>query len=85
MKLGLVCREKKKVLKNANVLFGSRSSSPTPIRSAAANGPASLFPLIVDPTIYERLSAILDSSGRRCLLRSLIRGLGRDQSVDGKP
>ena len=48
-------------------------------------GEGTLGALIADPTIYERLSAILDNSGRSFLLRTLIRGLGRNQSQDGTP
>ncbi len=42
-------------------------------------GEGTLGALIADPTIYERLAAILDGAQRSLILRSLIRGLGRDQ------
>jgi phospholipid/cholesterol/gamma-HCH transport system substrate-binding protein len=41
-------------------------------------GEGTLGALIVDPTIYERLSAILDGASRSFLLRRFIRGLGND-------
>jgi phospholipid/cholesterol/gamma-HCH transport system substrate-binding protein len=47
-------------------------------------GQGTLGALLADPTIYERLSAILDSSGRSFLLRSLIRGLGTSPSQHGQ-
>jgi phospholipid/cholesterol/gamma-HCH transport system substrate-binding protein len=46
------------------------------------DGEGTLGALIVDPTLYERLSSILDGASRSFLLRSLIRGLGKT-SVDG--
>ena len=46
-------------------------------------GEGTLGALIVDPTLYERLSNILDGASRSFLLRSLIRGLGK-RNVDGK-
>lgn len=42
-------------------------------------GEGTLGALIADPTIYERLAAILDGAQRSFILRSLIRGLGKDQ------
>ncbi len=45
-------------------------------------GEGTLGALIADPTIYERLSSILDGASRSFLLRSLIRGLGKND--DGK-
>jgi phospholipid/cholesterol/gamma-HCH transport system substrate-binding protein len=41
-------------------------------------GEGTLGALIVDPTVYDRLAAVLDGASRSMLLRSLIRGLGRD-------
>jgi phospholipid/cholesterol/gamma-HCH transport system substrate-binding protein len=46
-------------------------------------GEGTLGALIVDPTLYERLSSILDGASRSFLLRSLIRGLGK-KTTDGK-
>jgi phospholipid/cholesterol/gamma-HCH transport system substrate-binding protein len=46
-------------------------------------GEGTLGALVMDPTIYERLSAILDGVARSRLLRSLIRGLGRDADASG--
>jgi phospholipid/cholesterol/gamma-HCH transport system substrate-binding protein len=46
-------------------------------------GQGTLGALIVDPTLYERLSRLLDGASRSFLLRSLIRGLGK-QNDDGK-
>jgi phospholipid/cholesterol/gamma-HCH transport system substrate-binding protein len=46
-------------------------------------GEGTLGALIVDPTLYERLSRILDGASRSFLLRSFIRGLGKG-NVDGK-
>jgi phospholipid/cholesterol/gamma-HCH transport system substrate-binding protein len=46
-------------------------------------GEGTLGALIVDPTLYERLSSILDGASRSFLLRSLIRGLGK-KNTDGK-
>jgi phospholipid/cholesterol/gamma-HCH transport system substrate-binding protein len=46
-------------------------------------GEGTLGALIVDPTLYERLSNILDGASRSFLLRSFIRGLGK-KNVDGK-
>jgi phospholipid/cholesterol/gamma-HCH transport system substrate-binding protein len=46
-------------------------------------GQGTLGALIVDPTLYERLSSLLDGASRSFLLRSLIRGLGK-QNDDGK-
>jgi phospholipid/cholesterol/gamma-HCH transport system substrate-binding protein len=40
-------------------------------------GEGTLGALIVDPTLYERLSNILDGASRSFLLRSFIRGLGK--------
>jgi hypothetical protein len=34
--------------------------------------------LVVDPTVYDRLVAVLDGASRSFLLRSLIRNLGRE-------
>jgi hypothetical protein len=39
-------------------------------------GEGTLGALIVDPTLYERLSAVLEGASRSFLLRSFIRGLG---------
>jgi phospholipid/cholesterol/gamma-HCH transport system substrate-binding protein len=44
-------------------------------------GEGTLGALIADPTLYERLSSILDGASRSFLLRSFIRGLGKK---DGK-
>lgn len=46
-------------------------------------GEGTLGALIVDPTLYERLSNILDGASRSFLLRTFIRGLGQ-KNVDGK-
>jgi phospholipid/cholesterol/gamma-HCH transport system substrate-binding protein len=46
-------------------------------------GEGTLGALIVDPTLYERLSSLLDGASRSFLLRSLIRGLGK-KSPEGK-
>ena len=45
-------------------------------------GEGTLGALIADPTIYERLANILDGASRSFLLRSFIRGLGKND--DGK-
>jgi phospholipid/cholesterol/gamma-HCH transport system substrate-binding protein len=45
-------------------------------------GEGTLGALIADPAIYDRLSRILDGASRSFLLRSLIRGLGKND--DGK-
>jgi phospholipid/cholesterol/gamma-HCH transport system substrate-binding protein len=42
-------------------------------------GEGTLGALIADPTVYERLVGILDGVQRSFLLRSLIRGLGKDR------
>jgi phospholipid/cholesterol/gamma-HCH transport system substrate-binding protein len=46
-------------------------------------GEGTLGALIADPTLYERLSSILDGASRSFLLRSFIRGLGK-KPADGK-
>ncbi len=46
-------------------------------------GEGTLGALIVDPTLYERLSSVLDGASRSFLLRSFIRGLGKKPG-DGK-
>jgi phospholipid/cholesterol/gamma-HCH transport system substrate-binding protein len=49
-------------------------------------GEGTLGALIADPTIYERLVAILDGAQRSFLLRGLLRGLGsgsKDKAPDG--
>lgn len=46
-------------------------------------GEGTLGALIVDPTLYERLSSILDGASRSFLLRTMIRGLGT-KPPDGK-
>ncbi len=46
-------------------------------------GEGTLGALIIDPTLYERLSSIIDGASRSFLLRSLIRGLGK-KTTDGK-
>jgi phospholipid/cholesterol/gamma-HCH transport system substrate-binding protein len=43
-------------------------------------GEGTLGALIADPTIYERLSSILDGASRSFLLRSMIRGLGKSEN-----
>lgn len=50
------------------------------------DGEGTLGALIVDPTLYERLVSIVDGAQRSFLLRSLIRGLGKDNTDvrDGK-
>lgn len=48
------------------------------ITAKVNEGEGTLGALIADPTIYERLAAILDGAQRSFLLRSLIRGLGKD-------
>ncbi|MBI4271189.1 MAG: MCE family protein [Candidatus Rokubacteria bacterium] len=45
-------------------------------------GEGTLGALLADPTIYERLVAILEGAQRSFLLRSLIRGLGRDPGAE---
>ncbi len=45
-------------------------------------GEGTLGALIADPTVYERLVTILDGVQRSFLLRSLIRGLGKDAGKD---
>ena len=40
-------------------------------------GEGTLGALVVDPTLYDRLAAVLDGASRSVLLRSLIRSLGR--------
>jgi phospholipid/cholesterol/gamma-HCH transport system substrate-binding protein len=44
-------------------------------------GDGTVGALIADPTVYERLAAILDGASRSFLLRSLLRGLG-DSGAD---
>ena len=46
-------------------------------------GEGTLGALIADPTLYERLSSILDGASRSFLLRSFIRGLGK-KPANGK-
>jgi phospholipid/cholesterol/gamma-HCH transport system substrate-binding protein len=46
-------------------------------------GEGTLGALVVDPTLYERLSGILDGASRSFLLRTFIRGLGK-KDTDGK-
>jgi phospholipid/cholesterol/gamma-HCH transport system substrate-binding protein len=41
-------------------------------------GEGTLGALVVDPTVYDRLAAVLDGANRSLLLRSLIRNLGRE-------
>jgi phospholipid/cholesterol/gamma-HCH transport system substrate-binding protein len=41
-------------------------------------GEGTLGALVVDPTVYDRLVAVLDGANRSLLLRSLIRSLGRE-------
>jgi phospholipid/cholesterol/gamma-HCH transport system substrate-binding protein len=41
-------------------------------------GEGTLGALVVDPTVYDRLAAVLDGASRSLLLRSLIRNLGRE-------
>ncbi|MGH7334383.1 MAG: MlaD family protein [Candidatus Rokuibacteriota bacterium] len=45
-------------------------------------GEGTLGALVVDPTVYDRLAAVLDGANRSLLLRSLIRNLGRE--AEGK-
>ena len=45
-------------------------------------GEGTLGALLADPTIYERLVAILEGAQRSFLLRSLIRGLGREPAPE---
>jgi phospholipid/cholesterol/gamma-HCH transport system substrate-binding protein len=45
-------------------------------------GEGTLGALVVDPTLYDRLAAVLDGAGRSVLLRTLIRSLGRDAPKD---
>jgi phospholipid/cholesterol/gamma-HCH transport system substrate-binding protein len=40
-------------------------------------GEGTLGALVVDPTVYDRLAAVLDGASRSALLRALIRSLGR--------
>ena len=47
-----------------------------------ADGRGTLGALLADPTIYERLVAILEGAQRSFLLRSLIRGLERDAGAE---
>lgn len=49
------------------------------------DGEGTLGALLADPTVYERLVAILDGVQRSFLLRSLLRGLGRDRSGSAEP
>ena len=42
------------------------------------DGEGTVGALIADPTVYERLVAILDGASRSFLLRGLLRGLGKD-------
>ena len=62
------------------------------LRAAVANlktvserletGEGTLGALLADPTVYERLVAILEGAQRSLLLRSLIRGLGREPGAE---
>jgi phospholipid/cholesterol/gamma-HCH transport system substrate-binding protein len=45
-------------------------------------GEGTLGALIADPTVYDRLVAVLDGASRSVLLRSLIRNLGRDAAKE---
>ena len=45
-------------------------------------GEGTLGALIADPTLYDRLAAVLDGASRSVLLRSLIKGLGRETPAD---
>lgn len=45
-------------------------------------GEGTLGALIADPTLYERLSSILDGASRSFLLRSFMRGLGNTKKKD---
>ena len=45
-------------------------------------GEGTLGALLADPTVYERLVAILEGAQRSLLLRSLIRGLGREPGAE---
>jgi hypothetical protein len=47
-------------------------------------GEGSLGALIADPTLYERLVAILDGAQRSFLLRGLLRGLGGGRDGAGR-
>jgi phospholipid/cholesterol/gamma-HCH transport system substrate-binding protein len=61
--------------------FQATMSNLRSITDKLNEGEGTLGALIVDPTIYERLAAILDGASRSFLLRRFIRGLG---SNDGK-
>jgi len=45
-------------------------------------GEGTLGALVVDPTLYDRLAAVLDGASRSALLRALIRSLGRSAPRD---
>jgi phospholipid/cholesterol/gamma-HCH transport system substrate-binding protein len=47
-------------------------------------GEGTIGALLADPTVYERLVAILDGAQRSFLLRGLLRGLGGKGETDGK-
>ncbi len=51
------------------------TSGPSPTKINEGEG--TLGALVVDPTVYDRLAAVLDGASRSLLLRSLIRSLGR--------
>jgi phospholipid/cholesterol/gamma-HCH transport system substrate-binding protein len=48
------------------------------ITARIKDGEGTVGALLADPTVYERLSAVLDGASRSFLLRSLLRGLATD-------
>ena len=72
-------------IKNASNDLQATLANLRAITEKINEGEGTLGALIVDPTLYERLSNILDGASRSFLLRSFIRGLGNNKkSEDGK-
>jgi phospholipid/cholesterol/gamma-HCH transport system substrate-binding protein len=70
-------------IKNASRDLQATLANLRAITDKINEGEGTLGALIVDPTLYERLSNILDGASRSFLLRSFIRGLGK-KNPDGK-
>ena len=71
-------------IKNASNDLQATLANLRAITEKINEGEGTLGALIVDPTLYERLSNILDGASRSFLLRSFIRGLGSKKDSDGK-
>ena len=64
-------------IRNASADLQATLANLRSITEKINEGEGTLGALIADPTIYERLSNILDGASRSFILRSLIRGLGK--------